>query len=185
MAWNDPPLSFNNNTNRGNAIANNNPLYLMDAGGFSYYDADLNYINNDQFGTCTIDSLDPLTITYTDQRGRHVVRRRAGRRRRHAAVLGRARAVCSTTPNTVDHRRRRDRRRPTRTATPIVVGPDGADITSVDEAAYAAAFDPRDGRAARGLHLQGVDGRRRSTRSSESLQLITAVPGDLRGRPGR
>ena len=28
---------------------------------------------------------------------------------------------------------------------PIVVGPDGADITSADEAAYAAAFDPETG----------------------------------------
>ena len=38
-------------------------------GGSRYYDADLNYINNDQFGTCTIDSLDPLTITYTINEG--------------------------------------------------------------------------------------------------------------------
>ncbi|MCB0967670.1 MAG: hypothetical protein KDB37_12610, partial [Ilumatobacter sp.] len=35
----------------------------------SYYDGDLNLINNDQFGTCTIESLDPLTITYTINEG--------------------------------------------------------------------------------------------------------------------
>ena len=49
---------------RGNATANNNPLYLMglgNGGGFTYYDGDLNFVNNDQFGTCTIESLDPLT----------------------------------------------------------------------------------------------------------------------------
>ena len=69
VAWNQAPYSFNSTTNRGNATANNNPLYLMQAGGFSYYDQDLNYINNDQFGTCTIDSLDPLTITYTINEG--------------------------------------------------------------------------------------------------------------------
>ena len=69
VAWNQAPYSFNSNTNRGNATANNNPKYLMQAGGFSYYDQDLNYVNNDQFGTCTLDSLDPLTITYTINEG--------------------------------------------------------------------------------------------------------------------
>ena len=41
-------------------------MYLMglgNGGGFTYYDDQLNYINNDQFGTCTIESLDPLTVT--------------------------------------------------------------------------------------------------------------------------
>ena len=69
IAWNDPLLSFNSNTIRGNTTANNNPLYLMDQGGFSYYDENLELINNDQFGTCTLDSLDPLTITYTINEG--------------------------------------------------------------------------------------------------------------------
>ena len=41
----------------------------MDVGGFTYFDADLNLINNDQFGTCTIESLDPLTITYRINEG--------------------------------------------------------------------------------------------------------------------
>ena len=69
VAWNQAAYSFNSVTSRGNATANNNPLYLMTAGGFSYYDADLNLVNNDQFGTCTLDSLDPLTITYTINEG--------------------------------------------------------------------------------------------------------------------
>ena len=42
---------------------------LGNGGGFTYYDADLNLINNDQFGTCTIESLDPLTITYRINEG--------------------------------------------------------------------------------------------------------------------
>jgi repressor LexA len=40
VAWNQAAYSFNSATNRGNATANANPLYLMTAGGFSYYDAD-------------------------------------------------------------------------------------------------------------------------------------------------
>lgn len=69
VAWNDPLLSFNSSTSRGNATANANPLYLMSLNGLSYYDGDLNYVNNDQFGTCTIESLDPLTVTYTINEG--------------------------------------------------------------------------------------------------------------------
>jgi peptide/nickel transport system substrate-binding protein len=72
VAWNDPLLSFNGNSSRGNAVANNNPLYLMglgNGGGFTYYDGDLNLINNDQFGTCTVESLDPLTVTYRINEG--------------------------------------------------------------------------------------------------------------------
>jgi peptide/nickel transport system substrate-binding protein len=68
VAWNDPLLSFNTLSSRGNATANANPLYLMglgSGGGFTYYDQDLNLVNNDQFGTCTVESLDPLTVTYT------------------------------------------------------------------------------------------------------------------------
>ncbi|GAA1997495.1 ABC transporter family substrate-binding protein [Nakamurella flavida] len=63
-AWNDPPLSWNNNTTHGNAVATFNVQYLTNL-GFSYYDGDLNLINNDQFGTCTLVSEDPLTVKYT------------------------------------------------------------------------------------------------------------------------
>jgi len=68
VAWNDPLLSFNQNTTHANATANANPAYLMHS-GFSYYDGDLNLVNNDQFGTCTIESLDPLTVTYRINEG--------------------------------------------------------------------------------------------------------------------
>jgi len=68
VAWNDPLLSFNNNTSRNNAVANGNPLYLMNT-GFSYYDSDLLLVNNDTFGVCIIESLDPLTITFRINEG--------------------------------------------------------------------------------------------------------------------
>jgi peptide/nickel transport system substrate-binding protein len=67
-AWNDPLLSFNNNTTHANATANANVAYLMHS-GFIYYDGDLNLVNNDSFGTCTVESLDPLTVTYTINEG--------------------------------------------------------------------------------------------------------------------
>lgn len=68
VSWNDPLLSFNNNTTHGNATANANIDYLTQA-GFSYFDKDLNLINNDQFGTCEIVSLDPLKVKYTVNEG--------------------------------------------------------------------------------------------------------------------
>ena len=71
-SWNDPLLSYNDQSARGNALANGIPKWLMGTGnygGFTYYDADLNYINNDQFGTCTIESLEPLSITYRVNEG--------------------------------------------------------------------------------------------------------------------
>ncbi|MAT04449.1 MAG: ABC transporter substrate-binding protein [Acidimicrobiaceae bacterium] len=68
VAWNDPLLSFNQNTTHANATANANVAYLMHS-GFNYYDGDLNLVNNDQFGTCTIESLDPLTVTYRINEG--------------------------------------------------------------------------------------------------------------------
>ncbi len=96
VAWNDPPLSFNNNTTHANAIASANIQYFTNT-GFTYYDKDLNLINNDQFGTCEIVSLDPLDREVHRQRGRQVVRRRAGRRGRPGAVLGGAERATSTT----------------------------------------------------------------------------------------
>lgn len=68
VSWNDPLLSFNNNTTHGNATANANIDYLTQA-GFSYFDKDLNLINNDQFGTCEVISLDPLKVKYTVNEG--------------------------------------------------------------------------------------------------------------------
>ena len=68
VAWNDPPLTFNNGTTHGNATAVANITYMIHS-GFTYYDGDLNLINNTEFGTCTVDSLDPLTVTYSINEG--------------------------------------------------------------------------------------------------------------------
>ena len=92
-------LSFNSNSARGNATANNNPLYLMNAGGFNYYDENLELINNDQFGTCTLDSLDPLTITYTINEGVTWSDGTPVDAADYAAALGGAEHGASTTPN--------------------------------------------------------------------------------------
>jgi peptide/nickel transport system substrate-binding protein len=67
VAWNQAFYSYNQESGRGNAVANNNPMVLMglnQGSPFTYYDQDLNLINNDQFGTCTVESLDPLSVTY-------------------------------------------------------------------------------------------------------------------------
>lgn len=64
VAWNQVFYSYNAATGHGNAVANANPLYLMNAQSF-YYDDKLALINNDSFMTCTLVSKDPLTIKYT------------------------------------------------------------------------------------------------------------------------
>jgi peptide/nickel transport system substrate-binding protein len=173
VAWNQAPYSFNQNTNRGNATANANPLYVMNAGGFSYYDADLNYINNDQFGTCTLDSLDPLTITYTINEGvtwsDGVQVDAADMLMTWAAQSGfynDADTVVTDTGVTAQA---------DENGSAVVVGPDGADITSVDEAAYGAAFDPETGALLDGYTYKESTGTNFDS-SSESLALITTVP---------
>jgi len=172
VAWNQAPYSFNSATNRGNAVANANPLYLMNAGGFSYYDADLNYVNNDQFGTCTIDSLDPLTITYTVNEG---VTWSDGTQvdaadmmmtwAAQSGVFNDAETVVTDTG--VSAQADAD-------GVAIVVGPDGADIASADEA-YAAAFDPESGELLEGFTYKESAGVSFDS-SSESLELVTQIP---------
>ena len=178
VAWNQAPYSFNQNTNRGNATANANPRYLMTAGaggsGFSYYDADLNYINNDQFGTCVIESLDPLTVTYTINEGvtwtdgtpvdaADLIIEWAAQ----SGVFNDANSVVtSDTGETVQA---------DENGSPIVIGPDGAEITSADEEAYAAAFDPETGAILEGYSYKESTGVSFDT-ASESLQLITTMP---------
>ena len=172
VAWNQAAYSFNQNTNRGNATANANPIYLMTAGGFSYYDADLNYINNDQFGTCTIDSLDPLTITYTINEGvtwndgvqvdaADLLMTWAAQ----SGVYNDAETVVTDTGVTAEA---------DENGSAVVVGPDG-DITSVDEAGYAAAFDPETGELLDGFSYKEATGVSFDS-SSESLALITEFP---------
>jgi peptide/nickel transport system substrate-binding protein len=175
VAWNQAPYSFNINTNRGNATANANPRYLMTAGaggsGFIYYDEDLNLVNNDQFGTCTLDSLDPLTITYTINEGvtwsdgtpvdaADLMIEWAAQ----SGVFNDANTVVTDTGVTAQADEE---------GAAIVVGPDGADITSTDPA-YAEAFDA-DGALLEGYTYKESTGVSFDT-ASESLQLITQLP---------
>jgi peptide/nickel transport system substrate-binding protein len=173
VAWNQAPYSFNEDSSRGNATANANPLYVMKAGGFSYYDEDLNYINNDQFGTCTLDSLDPLTITYTINEGvtwsdgvqvdaADLLMSWAAQ----SGVYNDAETVVTDTGVTAQA---------DENGSAVVVGPDGADITSVDEAAYDAAFDPETGALLDGYTFKESTGVSFDS-SSESLSLVTTVP---------
>ena len=111
-----------------------------------------------------------------DQRGRHLVRRHADRRRRPAPARGRRRATCSTS--------RHDRHVDGTTAqadaegNPIIVDPDGA--TRADR--RPPPFDPETGRAARGLHLQGDD-RRQLRRGQRVARSSSPSSRSLRGRP--
>jgi peptide/nickel transport system substrate-binding protein len=178
VAWNQAPYSFNQNTNRGNATANANPRYLMVLGaggsGFSYYDGDLNYINNDQFGTCVIDSLDPLTVTYTINEG---VTWSDGTPVDAADLIieWAAQSGVFNDANTVVTSDTGVTAQADENGAPIVVGPDGADITSVDEEAYNAALDPETGALLEGYSYKESTGVSFDT-ASESLQLITQMP---------
>ncbi len=178
VAWNQAPYSFNQNTNRGNATANANPRYLMTLGaggsGFSYYDGDLNYINNDQFGTCVIESLDPLSVTYTINEG---VTWTDGTPVDAADLIieWAAQSGVFNDANTVVTSDTGVTAQADENGAPIVVGPDGADITSVDEAAYAAAFDPETGALLEGYSYKESTGVSFDT-ASESLELVTTMP---------
>lgn len=176
VAWNQAPYSFNVNTNRGNATANANPRYLMTGSsggvGFIYYDADLNLINNDQFGTCTIESLDPLTITYSINEGvtwsDGVQVDAADLLIEWAAQSGVYNdAETVVTDSGVTAQADAD-------GAAVVVGPDG-DITSADAEAYDAAFDPETGELLDGFTYKETTGVSFDA-SSESLALVTQTP---------
>jgi peptide/nickel transport system substrate-binding protein len=175
VAFNQAAYSFNSNTSRGNATANNNPLWFMKAGqsgdGFIYYDQDLNLINNDQFGTCTIDSLDPLTITYTIKEGvtwsdgvpvdaADLLSEWAA----ESGVFNDANTV--VTDSGVTAQADAD-------GNPVIVGPDGADINPTD-AAYEAAFDA-DGALLAGYVYKESTGISFDS-ISPSFQLVTKFP---------
>jgi peptide/nickel transport system substrate-binding protein len=174
VAWNQAAYSFNNATNRGNAVANTNPLYLMNGGGFNYYNADLELINNDQFGTCTVDSLDPLTVTYTINEGvtwsDGVPVDAADLLMTWAAQSGVYNDADTVVTSDTGVTAQADEN-----GQPVVVGPDGADITSVDEAAYSAAFDPETGELLEGFAYKEATGVSFDS-ASESLALITQFP---------
>jgi peptide/nickel transport system substrate-binding protein len=177
VAFNQAPYSFNQNTNRGNATANAQPRYLMTLGaggsGFSYYDGDLNFINNDQFGTCVIDSLDPLTVTYTINEG---VTWTDGTPVDAADLIieWAAQSGVYTDANTVVTESGVTAQAD-ENGSAVVVGPDGADITSAQEAAYAEAFDPETGALVEGYTYKESTGVSFDT-ISESLQLVTQFP---------
>ena len=186
MAWNQAAYSFNTNTNRGNATANNNPVWLMKGGaagdGFIYYDQDLNLINNDQFGTCTLDSLDPLTITYTINDGvtwsdgtpvdaADLLLEWAA----ESGVFNDANTVVTDTGVTAQA---------DADGAPIVVGPDGAEIDSSTEAGLRDGVRRRRRAARRATPTRSRPGVSFDT-ASESFQLVTQVPGDLRRTAAR
>jgi peptide/nickel transport system substrate-binding protein len=175
VAWNQAFYSFNGDTNRGGATANNNVLYMLNGGfsgqGFSYYDADLNYVNNDQFGTCTVDSLDPLTITYTINEGvtwsdgvqvdaADMLLTWAS----NSGVFNDATSVVTDTGVTAQA---------DADGSPIVLDPSGAPLDSANPA-YASAFDA-DGALLEGYTYQASTGISFDA-ASESLQLITQFP---------
>ncbi|WP_182113312.1 MULTISPECIES: ABC transporter family substrate-binding protein [unclassified Actinotalea] len=64
IAWNQPFFSYNNNSATGNATANTVVKYLV-ASSFNYYDADLNLVQDESYGTYEKTSDDPLTVEYT------------------------------------------------------------------------------------------------------------------------
>jgi len=176
VAWNDPLLSFNSNSTRGNATANNNPMYITNAGGIAYYDADLNLVNNDQVGTCTLDSLDPLTITYTINEG---VTWSDGTQLDAADLLLQWAAI-GTHFNTGDTVITANGVTAAADAegNAIVIGPDGAEIMAADEAAYGAAFDP-EGETGAEL-LEGYSYKEATgvafDAASEGMELVTEFP---------
>lgn len=64
VGYNQLAESLNEDSGHGNSTYNANVLYLMNGPGLYYYNDKNELINNDSFGTCTLDSLDPLTVTY-------------------------------------------------------------------------------------------------------------------------
>ncbi|MGH9271445.1 MAG: ABC transporter substrate-binding protein, partial [Ilumatobacteraceae bacterium] len=170
VAWNDPLLSFNTLSSRGNATANNNPLYLMglgNGGGFTYYDQDLNLINNDQFGTCTLESLEPLTVSYQINEG---VTWSDGVQI-DAADLLLSWAAQSTVFNDAESVVAGDGTTAVADAdgNPVVLGPDGqpvpfADVELTEDGALPEGFTYQE---SAGIQFDSV---------SESLSLVTETP---------
>ena len=64
VMWNQALYSGNGQTGFGNATANNNILYLTND-TVTYYDQDLNLVNNKSFGTYEKVSDAPLTVKQT------------------------------------------------------------------------------------------------------------------------
>ncbi len=67
--FNEMATSLNSTTTHGNSTYNADPLYIMNGPGLFYYNDKSELINNDSFGTCTLESLDPLKVKYTIKDG--------------------------------------------------------------------------------------------------------------------
>ena len=67
--FNELAYSLNSLTGHGNSTYNADPLYIMNGPGLYYYNDKNQLINNDSFGTCTLESLNPLTVKYTIKDG--------------------------------------------------------------------------------------------------------------------
>ena len=59
VGWNQPFFEYNDDSLTGNATANAVVLYMIRS-GFNYYDADLNLVQDESFGTYEKISDDPL-----------------------------------------------------------------------------------------------------------------------------
>lgn len=68
VMWNQPFYSYNSDTSRGNATANNNILYMIRS-GFFYYGEGLELVHDTDFGTFEKISDEPLTVKYTVNEG--------------------------------------------------------------------------------------------------------------------
>ena len=68
VAWNQGFYSANSATSNGNATANNNILYMANA-GFNYYNSTPELVKEERFGKYELLSEDPLTVKYTVAEG--------------------------------------------------------------------------------------------------------------------
>jgi len=64
VAWEAPLNELNLSSSNGNATQNAIINYMLNS-GFNYYDADLNIVKDESFGTYEKISDDPLTVKYT------------------------------------------------------------------------------------------------------------------------
>lgn len=64
VAWEAPLNELNQSSANGNATQNSVINYMLNS-GFNYYDADLNLVKDESFGTYKKTSDDPLTVEYT------------------------------------------------------------------------------------------------------------------------
>ncbi|MGC5629614.1 ABC transporter substrate-binding protein [Georgenia sp. Z1344] len=63
LGWNQHFYEYNGNTETGNAASNNNILHLMN-NGFAYFNEELEFVPNEEFGTMELAD-DGVTATYT------------------------------------------------------------------------------------------------------------------------